>query len=110
MKKILFSLTIAVFLISCNSNPEKDRITELLKEKIGSELPFNEIQIGTIENGTAVIVDGSWCYWINKDNKIYCVNGASKSVYNVNNPECEDAPINSTFFYKFATIDNQNRK
>ena len=62
MKKILFSLTIAVFLISCNSNPEKDRITELLKEKIGSELPFNEIQIGTIENGTAVIVDGSWCY------------------------------------------------
>ncbi len=54
-------------------------------------------QIASIENGTAVIVDGRWCYWIDSNDKIYCVNGASKSIYNINNSECQDAPIEEMF-------------
>lgn len=97
MKKLFMLSLFSSLLFACDSNPEKDRITELLKEKIGTQLPFNEVKIGEIENGTGVIIDGSWCYWIDSNNKIYCVNGSSKSIYNVNNPECEDAPIKSTF-------------
>ncbi|HEX9828187.1 MAG TPA: hypothetical protein VGA80_16425 [Flavobacteriaceae bacterium] len=97
MKKILLALSILTLLYSCNSNPEKDRITDLLKEKIGDQLPFKDVKIAQIENGTGVIVDGSWCYWVNDNNKIFCVNGSSKSIYNVNNPECEDAPIKAMF-------------
>ena len=97
MKKVITILTLTTLLLSCDGNPEKDRITKLLQQKIGNQLPFKEVKIGKIENGTAVIVDGSWCYWIDNNNKIYCVNGTSKSIYNVNNPKCEDAPIKSTF-------------
>lgn len=97
MKKLLFALFFLTLFYSCNSNPEKDRITDLLKEKIGNQLPFKDIKIAQIENGTAVIVDENWCYWVNSNNKIFCVNGSSKSIYNVNNPECEDAPIKAMF-------------
>ena len=69
----------------------------LIKEKIGSERPFDDVKSGEIENGTAIIVDGNWCYWINKDNKVFCVNGTGKSVFDVSNPECEYAPIKSMF-------------
>lgn len=97
MKKLFTFLTLIILFTSCNSNPEKDKVTELLKEKIGTQLPFNEVKIASIENGTAVIVDGSWCYWIDANNKIFCVNGSSKSIYNVNNPKCENAPIKAMF-------------
>ena len=31
-------------------------------------------------------------------NNIFCVNGASKTIYNsVNKPDCKDAPIQATF-------------
>ncbi|PHR45994.1 MAG: hypothetical protein COA32_12175 [Fluviicola sp.] len=96
MKRILLLLT-AIIVVSCGEQTEKERITELLKAKIGNELPFNEVKIGEIENGTAVIVDDSWCYWIDKSNKIYCVNGTGKSVYDVKNSECEYAPIKAMF-------------
>jgi hypothetical protein len=97
MKKfLLFAFTI-LSLNSCGGETEKERITNLLKEKIGSELPFDDVKIGEIENGTAIIVDGNWCYWINKDNKVFCVNGTGKSVFDVSNPECEYAPIKSMF-------------
>ena len=82
---------------SCNENPEKEKITILLKEKIGNQLPFDNVKIGSIENGTGVIVDNTWCYWLDTNYKIYCVNGSSKTMYNVNNPKCEDAPIKSSF-------------
>jgi len=98
MKKLLLTLSLLTLFYSCNNNPEKDRITDLLKEKIGNQLPFKTVKIAQIENGTGVIVDGYWCYWINNNNKIYCVNGSSKSIYNVNNPKCEDAPIKAMFF------------
>lgn len=97
MKKLILALSFIALLTSCNSNPEKDRVTDLLKEKIGDQLPFKEVKIAQIENGIGVIVDGSWCYWINNNNKIYCVNGTSKSIYNVKNPKCEDAPIKAMF-------------
>lgn len=97
MNKILFTLIILIFTYSCSSNTEKSRITEMLQEKIGDELPFDEVKIGSIENGIGVIIDGSWCYWIDQENKIYCVNGASKTIYNKINPECQDAPIKATF-------------
>lgn len=87
----------ATILFSCNSNPEKEKATKLLKEKIGNQLPFEEVKIAEIENGTGVIVDEYWCYWIDSNNKIFCVNGSSKSIYNLVNPRCENAPINSTF-------------
>lgn len=99
MKKLFTVLILTTIFFSCssNSNPEKDRATKLLKEKIGNQLPFDEVKIASIENGTAVIVDGHWCYWIDANDKIFCVNGSSKSIYNVNNPTCEDAPINAMF-------------
>jgi hypothetical protein len=97
MKKIFTLSSLTIILFSCNSNPEKDKATELLKEKIGNQLPFKEVKIASIENGTGVIVDGSWCYWIDANDKIFCVNGTSKSVYNVNNAECENAPIKAMF-------------
>ncbi len=97
MKKLLTILTLSTVLFSCNSNPEKDKAIKLLKEKIGGQIPFNEVKIASIENGTGVIVDGNWCYWIDANDKIFCINGASKSIFNVKNPECEDAPIKSSF-------------
>ncbi len=97
MKKLLTILTLTTVLFSCNSNPEKDKATKLLKEKIGNQLPFNEVKIASIENGTGVIVDGNWCYWIDTNDKIFCVNGSSKSIFNVYNLECEEAPIQASF-------------
>ena len=97
MKKVFTILALTTLLFSCNSNPEKEKATKLLKERIGNQLPFKEVKIASIENGTAVIVDGSWCYWINANDQIFCVNGTSKSIYEVNNPKCEDAPIKATF-------------
>ena len=96
MRKLFIVFGIITTLSSC-SNPEKEKITKLLKEKIGNQLPFEDVKIGTIENGTGVIVDNNWCYWIDNKDSIYCVNGSSKTIYNVNNPKCEDAPIQSTF-------------
>lgn len=98
MKQILLTFSFTLFLFSCSGNTEKDRMSDLLKTKIGNELPFKDVKIGNVENGTAVIVDGSWCYWIDKNNNIFCVNGASKTIYNsVNKPDCKDAPIQATF-------------
>lgn len=99
MKKLFIVLILITILFSCNSNsnPEKDRATYLLKEKIGNRLPFNEVKIAIVENGTAVIVDTSWCFWIDANDKIFCVNGTSKSIYNIDNPLCEDAPISAMF-------------
>lgn len=101
MKKLIFGFGLILVCISCGNgdnstessgNSEKDRITELLKERIGNKLPFDEVKICTIKQGTGVIVDGSWCYWIDANNKIYCVNGTGKSVYDLSNEECEYAP------------------
>ena len=97
MRKIISIFILTTIMISCNSNPEKENATKLLKEKIGNQLPFNDVKVAKVENGIGVIIDKNWCYWIDSNNKIYCVNGSSKSVYNVENPECEDAPIKSTF-------------
>ena len=76
MKKLLTILTLTIVILSCNSAPEKEKVTNLLKEKIDNQLPFNEVKIATIEIGSGVIVDGNWCYWIDSNDKIYCVNGA----------------------------------
>ena len=98
MKQILLTISLTFLLFSCGGNPEKDRISDLLKTKIGEKLPFKDLKIGKIENGTAVIVDNHWCYWVDNNNKIYCVNGVSKTIYNsANQPNCEDAPIKATF-------------
>ena len=59
MKQILLTISFTLFLFSCSGNTEKDRISDLLKTKIGNELPFKDVKIGNVENGTAVIVDGS---------------------------------------------------
>lgn len=99
MKRILLSFCFFTLIISCESNPEKEKVTKLLKAKIGNKIPFNEVKIAKIENGIGVIVDGNWCYWIDENDKIYCVNGSSKMIYNANNhnSECEDAPIKAMF-------------
>lgn len=97
MKKIILSFIIFLF-FACSENEKKERITEILREKIGQGLPFNDVKIAEIENGTGVIVDEFWCYWIDSNNKVYCVNGASKSIYNSQHEiDCEDAPINSGY-------------
>lgn len=98
MKKLLTIIIFAIIFIACSSNTEKDRVTKLLKDKIGDQLPFKEVKIANVENGIGVIVDDFWCYWIDSNNTIYCVNGISKTIYNTNNPTCVDAPINSTYF------------
>ena len=97
MKKIILSLTI-LLLFACSRNEEKERVTEILKNEIGQGLPFDDVKIAKIVNGTGVIVDEFWCYWIDSDNMVYCVNGSSKSIYNsVNEIDCKDAPINSGY-------------
>ncbi len=97
MKKIILSFTI-LFLFACSRNEKNEKVTEILKNEIGQGLPFDDVKIAEVENGTGVIVDGIWCYWISSDNKVYCVNGSSKSIYNsVNEIDCEDAPINSGY-------------
>ena len=97
MRNLLLYI-VAIFFISCGENDKKEKVTEILKEKIGNNLPFDNVKIAEIENGTGVIIDNNWCYWIDKNNKIYCVNGASKTIYNdVNELECEDAPIKASF-------------
>ncbi|MEY2921685.1 MAG: hypothetical protein RL108_294 [Bacteroidota bacterium] len=84
-------------LFSCDSSTQKDKVTKLLKEKIGNQLPFDEVKIAYIENGTGVIVDDNWCYWVDANNKIFCVNGSSKLIFNMDNSECNDAPIHASF-------------
>lgn len=91
---LLFSITI---FLSCNNDSVEETAIKLIQEKIGNQLPFNDVKIANIENGTAVIIDRHWCYWIDKNYKIYCVNGVSKTIYKVNNSECENAPIKVTF-------------
>ena len=98
MKQIYISISLIFLLFSCGETSEKEKISDLLKSRIGNEIPFKDLKIGNIENGTAVIVDDIWCYWIDKNNNIFCVNGASKTIYNsVNKPDCKDAPIEATF-------------
>lgn len=97
MKKLLISILLVGFIYSCGENSKEDKIVALLKNKIGSHLPFKIVKTAEIEGGTAVIVDVSWCYWIGENNKIYCVNGTAKSIYNIDNPDCEDAPIKAMF-------------
>lgn len=96
MNKFIYTSILCIILFSCSIS-EKERVTNLLKEKIGDKLPFNEIKMAKIESGIAVIVDGSWCYWIDENDKIYCVNGTSKSVFIGNSSNCEDAPIDAMF-------------
>lgn len=96
--KNLFICLASFLLFSCGGNEKKEKVIEILKAKIGQNLPFENVKIADIENGTGVIVDGNWCYWIDKNDNIYCVNGASKTIYNdVNDTECKDAPIKSGF-------------
>jgi hypothetical protein len=97
MKKYLSIIFLCLFFCSCESGNNKEQITRLLKEKIGTELPFKEVRIAPIENGTAVIVDKFGCYWIDKNNEIYCVNGTSKTIYKQKNGTCKDAPIKATY-------------
>ena len=97
MKKTFTIITVSMIIFACNSNPEKEKITELLKVKIGGQLPFKDVKIAKIEHGTGAIVDGSWCYWIDENDSIFCVNGTSKTIYNVSNPKCIQAPINAGF-------------
>lgn len=98
IRKLFTFIVLAIIILACSSNTEKDRVTKLLKEKIGGQLPFKEVKIANVENGIGVIVDDIWCYWIDSNNTIYCVNGSSKTIYNTNNPTCVDAPINSTYY------------
>lgn len=97
MKKVILIFSLAILVMACGGNSEKKRITKLLKEKIGTELPFNEVRIASVENGTAVIVDKFWCYWIDQNNEIYCVNGSSKTIYKKKNGTCKDAPIKAYY-------------
>src|SRR5690625_4749740 len=98
MWKYLIILTIPLLLLySCNDGLNKDEATKILKEKVGYRLPFKEVKITPIENGTGVIVDKFWCFWIDKNKKVYCVNGSAKSIYQMDNPDCKDAPIKETF-------------
>lgn len=97
MKKIILFLSLAILMIACGEVSEKTRITKLLKEKIGTELPFHEVRIAHVEDGIAAIVDKHWCYWIDENDKIYCVNGSAKTIYKKRNGTCEDAPIKAGF-------------
>ena len=98
---IIFVLFIPfVFILSCNYPSPKEVYTELLKERIGDRLPFDEVKIAKVEGGTAIIIDKFNCYWVDSNNKIYCVNGASKSTLRDRFSQeemCEDAPIKSTY-------------
>lgn len=94
---ILFALTISL-VTSCGQDSEKSHVTKLLMEQIGKDLPFKDVRTAKVEGGVAVIVDGSWCYWIDPNDKIYCVNGTSKSLFHkATGRECEYAPITSGF-------------
>ena len=97
MKKTLLFLSLAILMIACGAGSEKTRVTKLLKEKIGTELPFKEVRIAHVEGGIAAIVDKHWRYWIDKNDKIYCVNGNAKTIYKKRNGTCEDAPIKAWF-------------
>lgn len=97
MKKILLLLSFTILMTACGEVSEKTRITKLLKEKIGTELPFKEVRIAHVEGGIAAIVDKHWCYWIDENDKIYCVNGSAKTIYKKKNGTCEDAPIKAWF-------------
>lgn len=100
MKKHFLILAFIMLIASCSDNSKKGIYTKLLKDKIGNKLPFNDVRITEIENGTGVVIDQSYCYWIDSNNKIYCVNGTSKSVMHneiTGKLECEDAPINANY-------------
>lgn len=101
MKKTVLLLSLAVLTAACGGVSEKGRVTDLLKRKLGTELPFREVRIARVEGGTAAIVDKHWCYWIDDSDRIYCVNGNAKTVYRKRNGSCADAPIEA----EFADID-----
>lgn len=99
MKRCLL-IGLSLVVISCSHGSKKEIIVNLLKEKIGGRLPFDEVRIADIEGGTGVIVDQFNCYWISSDNQVYCVNGASKNVlYNkvTRSCDCIDAPIKAGY-------------
>ncbi|SFB80643.1 hypothetical protein SAMN05421780_101562 [Flexibacter flexilis DSM 6793] len=96
MKNVIILSLVALMATACGGNPEKDRATNLIKNNIGKSLPFDDVKIASVENGTGVIVDGSWCYWIDKDGNVFCVNGTSRGVW-PKSKECVQAPIQSTF-------------
>ena len=53
MKKLIIGFVLGLVFVACGSDEsfsEKDRITDLLKAKIGNELPFDEVKICDIEN------------------------------------------------------------
>ncbi len=100
MKKYFLIVFFIVVIASCGDNSKKEIYTELLKEKIGSKLPFEDVRIADIEGGTGVVIDQFYCYWIDSNNKIFCVNGSSKSLMHndeTNKLECEDAPIKAGY-------------
>lgn len=92
MKKVLRIIIVLLF-IACSSNTEKDRLADLIKAEMENPLPFNDIKIAKVNNGTAVIVDESWCFWIDNDNQVFCVNGTAHSTIK----NCKDAPIDKMF-------------
>jgi hypothetical protein len=96
--KIITLSLVTTIIFSCKENNPNEKFIEILRSKIGNDLPFKDVKTAEIEGGTGIIVDGSWCYWVNSAGKIYCVNGTSKGIYNKNSEiECENAPIKSTF-------------
>lgn len=114
MNKLI--LLLSSLLITCNTptidkreNSKKDNVIEyendnrktrkhlkkLMKQKIKGQLPFNDFKYACVENGFAVIVDESWCFWIDKNDSIWCVNGTSKSIMHRKDGtlDCKNAPI-----------------
>lgn len=96
MKKY-FATLIIPFLLSCSTEEDqkRERVMEIIEREIGDKLPLEDIKMCEIENGTGIIIAGSWCYWIDKAGKLFCVNGTSKSIFHeTTNDEtsCIDAP------------------
>lgn len=99
MKKYLL-IGLSLVATSCSHDSKKEIYINLLKGKIGGRLPFNEVRIADIEGGTGIILDQFNCYWIDSNNQVYCVNGASKNVlYNkeTGSCDCSDAPIKAGY-------------
>ncbi len=100
MKRFILGILILLSLVSCESLADKGRCIRLLRDEsnLRYALPCESFKIGRIEGGTAVIVDNYWCFWIDDNDQVYCVNGHSKTVFKAYNTTlCKDAPINATF-------------
>ena len=97
MKRIILFLSLSMLMTACGEVSEKTRVTRLLKREIGRELPFQEVRIARVEGGTAVVVDKCFCYWIDRNDHVYCVNGNAAAVYRKRGCDCMSAPIEAMF-------------